>query len=61
MKKVKANRKGTGAVHTPKTQKGMGDFYGSGLKNPIGKMRESQILDAQVKPSKLKKPPKSYA
>lgn len=27
-------------AHTPMTQKGMGDFYGSGVRQKVGKIRD---------------------
>jgi len=49
-----------GAVHTPKSQKGLGDYYGTGIVAKIGTMRDGmgqEILSSD----KLKKPPKSLA
>lgn len=46
--------------HTSRSKIGMGDYYGSGIKNPTGKMR-SDSMSVPVSPSKLKKPPKSLA
>lgn len=42
MKKVKSLTKSKGLknAHTPNTKYGMGDHYGSGVKQPLGKMRE---------------------
>lgn len=37
-----------------------GDYYGSGVKNPVGKMRDS-YMNSPVKPIELKKPPKALA
>ena len=45
-------------AHTPKSAKGMGDYYGSGIRNPIGKIRD---VSGEKSPSKLKKPPRSLA
>ena len=47
-------------VHTPKSPIGMGDYYGTGIKNPIGKMRDS-YMDGPVKPNNKRKPPRSLA
>lgn len=56
MKKVKVPK----VAHTSDSKYGRGDFYGSGVKNPVGK-----IIDVStVKPmtsKKLGKPPKSLA
>lgn len=55
MKKVPLN------AHTPKTQKGSGDNYGSGIRNPVGKMREDSMGMNNLSKSKLNKPPRSLA
>lgn len=54
---VKTNRK---QAHTPKSPKGMGDYYGTGVVQPLGKMR-SGIGQATLSTKKLKRPPKSLA
>jgi len=56
MKKPKSPR----FAHTPNTNKGMGDYYGTGVKAPLGKMREGMGM-VKLTPKKLKKPPKSLA
>lgn len=48
------------AAHTPKTQLGMGDFYGTSIKQPLGKTRSS-IGTNPISKKKLGKPPKSMA
>lgn len=40
---------------------GMGDNYGTGIKNKIGRMRDDSISMNSVSKSKLKIPPKSLA
>lgn len=55
--KPKTNRH---QAHTPKSPKGMGDFYGTGIRQPLGKMREGMGMQ-EITPKKLKKPPKSLA
>jgi len=47
-------------AHTSNTQYGMGDYYGQGVRNKIGKMREGVGVNAST-PKKLKTPPKSLA
>lgn len=47
--------------HTPRSQKGLGDYYGTGIRAKIGKMREDSMGMHQITPAKLKKPPKSLA
>lgn len=46
--------------HTSSAKIGMGDSYGSGVKNPIGKIRDIS-MSKPVKKSKIGKPPKSLA
>lgn len=55
-KKVGPNR----FAHTPNTPFGMGDSYGTGAKNPMGKMRENQTM-VPLQKSKLRKPPRKLA
>ena len=58
MKKLK----GLKQAHTSNAKTGMGDFYGSGVKNPIGKIRDVSTLGrTPLSKVKLKKPPKSMA
>ena len=52
--------KGLKTAHTANSQRGMGDSYGSGVKNPMGKMRESMI-DSVPKVKKMARPPNSVA
>lgn len=47
-------------VHTPKSSKGLGDYYGTGIKQPLGKMREGMGM-VEIPPKKLRKPPRSLA
>lgn len=46
--------------HTSNSQRGMGDSYGTGYKNPIGKPRDVSFAQPP-KAKKLGKPPKSLA
>lgn len=50
-----------GAVHTPKSQKGLGDFYGTGIVAKMGKMRGGDMGMQVVTKPLMKKPPKSLA
>lgn len=43
-------------AHTAKTKFGMGDYYGTGVRNPAGKTKGSAASQ-----KKLGKPPKSLA
>ncbi len=46
--------------HTSDSKKGMGDFYGSAVKNLVGKPREIMGMKVMDK-KKTKTPPKSMA
>ncbi len=59
MKKLKPLKR-TGEAHTSKSKIGMGDHYGSGVKNPVGKIRDVMGI-TDVTPKRLKKAPKSLA
>jgi hypothetical protein len=48
-------------AHTSSSPKGSGDFHGVGIKQPVGKLRESHILDRNSPNSKKMKPPRSLA
>lgn len=46
--------------HTAPTKRGCGDFYGTGVKNAVGRIRDISTPGINpVSKSKLKKPPKS--
>ena len=47
--------------HAPKSAKGMGDYHGTAIKNPVGKIRELQMNFSSPSPKKMKTPPKSLA
>jgi hypothetical protein len=47
--------------HAPNSPKGMGDYHGTAIKNPIGRMREDQIGFSAPAPKSVKTPPKSLA
>lgn len=59
MKKIKP-LKNTTEAHVSKTNQGMGDYYGTGIKQKVGRMREGMGM-IEVTPKNLKKPPKSLA
>lgn len=59
MKKQKA-RTSRDQAHTPKSPKGMGDYQGKAIRNPVGRVRDSMIVNT-ITPKKLKTPPKSLA
>lgn len=47
--------------HVIPTKYGMGDYYGTGIKQKVGRIREDYMGTTSVTPVKLKKPPKSLA
>lgn len=47
-------------AHTSDTKKGVGNYYGTGVKNPVGKMREGMGM-ATLSKKKLGTPPKKLA
>lgn len=47
-------------AHTPKSQKGLGDYYGTGIRQKLGIMRDGMGMET-LSPQKLKKPPRSVA
>lgn len=48
-------------AHTDNTKYGMGDYYGTGIKAKIGKMRDDSVGMVILDKNQLKKPPKSLA
>lgn len=48
-------------AHTAPTKYGMGDNYGTGIKQKLGRMREDSMGMISLSPKKLKKPPKNLA
>jgi hypothetical protein len=57
MKKTKALKN----AHTPNTKFGMGDHYGQGIKQKVGRMREDMINNTQALSKKTKNPPRTLA
>lgn len=53
-------KKGDGDWHANNTSLGMGDYYGTGIKAKVGKMREG-TGQIQSTPKQLKTPPRSLA
>jgi hypothetical protein len=47
--------------HTPRSAKGLGDYYGTGIRAKIGKMRHDSMGIETMTPKKLKTPPKTLA
>lgn len=58
LKPLKAKHK---EAHSANAKYGMGDYYGTGIKAKVGRMRDDSMGMNAVTPSKLKKPPKSLA
>ncbi len=48
-------------AHTSKTSKGMGDYYGTGIKQSVGKMRSPSVGMTPASAKKVKTPPRSLA
>lgn len=46
--------------HSSNKKFGMGDYYGTGIKQKVGRIREGYGQNP-ITPAKLKKPPKSLA
>lgn len=47
-------------THTPKSSKGLGDYYGTGIVAKLGTVREN-FVNKEQHAKNLKKPPKSLA
>jgi len=47
--------------HTQMSPKGSGDFHGMGIKQPVGRLRESYMMEANQSSKKYGKAPKSFA
>lgn len=47
--------------HTPRSAKGLGDYYGTGVRAKIGKIRQDYMGMQTMTPKKLKTPPKTLA
>jgi hypothetical protein len=56
---LKSGRKKNVEAHTSPTKYGMGDYYGTGFKAPVGRVRDGTVGFIPVSKSKLGKPPKS--
>ena len=53
--------KRTPEAHVANTKYGMGDYYGTGIKQKVGTMRESYMEAGKPKSKSLGTPPKSFA
>lgn len=56
MKKDKVHKE----AHVSPTKKGMGDYYGTGIRQKIGRMREGMGMQ-EIPDKKIHTPPKSLA
>lgn len=59
MKKSKPLKR-TKEAHTASTKYGMGDYYGTGIKQKVGRLRDT-FENAPVTSKKMGKPPKTLA
>lgn len=48
-------------AHCANQKYGMGDHYGTGSKNPVGRMRSDSVGIRPVNKKQIKNPPKSLA
>jgi len=48
-------------AHTPRSPLGMGDYYGTGVKQKTGRVIRDYLSNTPVSPKKLSNPPKSLA
>ena len=48
-------------AHTSNSKIGMGDYYGTGIKAKMGRIRSDQLSFSSVSPKKMKTLPKSLA
>jgi len=46
-------------AHTPKSQKGLGDYYGTGVVAKMGRMRDESMGMQALTTRQMKNPPKS--
>lgn len=58
---TKASKKSSGDSHVSHTSMGMGDYYGTGVKQPLGKMRSGTVGMTPGSLKKVKTPPKTLA
>lgn len=57
IKSIKHNKQG----HTSNQKIGMGDFYGQGVKQKMGRVIVDHMIDGKVSSKKMGKPPRSMA
>ena len=54
-----SNAKPYKTAHTSGSQKGLGDYYGTGIVAKIGKMRDNSMGMQSLSKKQMKKPPRS--
>lgn len=54
------SNKGSGDWHVSHTSMGMGDYYGTGIRAKLGRVRDGMGM-SQIGPKRLKTPPRSLA
>lgn len=54
------NKKAPKSAHTDNNKKGLGDYYGTGVRAKIGRVREDMISQ-NISSRNLRKPPQSLA
>lgn len=55
---VKASKKSSGDSHVSHTSMGMGDYYGTGVKQKVGKMRSPTVNMSPGTKKQIKTPPR---
>lgn len=58
IKKIRSSK--TKEAHVSKTGKPMGDFFGQGVRQKVGRVGDS-FLDIKTSKNQMKKPPKALA
>lgn len=58
---MKQNKMKHKEAHTSNSKIGMGDFYGTGIKQKLGIVKRDYLSATNTKPKKLGKPPRSLA
>jgi len=57
----KASKPKLEEAHVAPSKYGSGDYYGTGMRNPEGRVRDETLGFRPVTPKELKTPPKSLA
>lgn len=61
MKKIKPVKGLNKETHTSNNKTVSGDYYGTAIKNKVGRMIDSYPVEGEVSAKKIGKPPKSLA